>query len=299
MSESNKRIHVVINPASGQNQYILNTINGVFREFEISWDVSVTQKSGDARRFAEKAVVEGADVVAAYGGDGSVMEVAQGLMGSEVPLAILPGGTANLMSVELGIPRDLAKAAQVACSDASVVRDVDMGESGDNKFMLRVGIGFPAEKVILADRDLKDKYGLAAYTVAAFKALGTSQITHFQLDLDGEQVEVDGIACRVDNSSNVGMPGVSLVDSTDVSDGYLDIIVLRDKGLASLTSTAASLLHKETINDAFHHWRAKEITIQSDPPQPIQGDGEIWDQTPISIKVLPGAMRVLVPGEES
>ena len=78
-----KRIHVVINPASGQDQYILNTINRVFHEAGIAWEVSITQKSGDASRFAAKAAVEGVDVVAAYGGDGSVMEVAEGLMGTE------------------------------------------------------------------------------------------------------------------------------------------------------------------------------------------------------------------------
>ena len=95
-----KRIQVVINPASGQPQAILNTLNKVFRENEVEWDISITQASGDARRFAENAAAAGADVVAAYGGDGSVMEVAQGLMGTNVPVAILPGGTANLMSVE-------------------------------------------------------------------------------------------------------------------------------------------------------------------------------------------------------
>jgi len=190
-------------------------------------------------------------------------------------MAILPGGIANLMSVELGIPKDLTEAAQILIDPNSVIRQVDMGQADEHKFMLRVGIGFPAEKVILADRDLKDKYGLAAYTIAAFKAMGTSQVSRFQLELDGEQIEVDGIACRVDNSSNVGMPGVSLVDSTDVSDGYLDVLVLRDKGLTSLSSATAGLLHKETINDAFHHWRAKEITIETEQPQPIQGDGEI------------------------
>lgn len=290
-----ERIHVIINPASGQNQYILNTINGVFREFEISWDVSVTQKSGDARRFAENAAAAGADVVAAYGGDGSVMEVAQGLMGTEVPLAILPGGTANLMSVELGIPRDLAKAAQVACSDASVIRSVDMGEAGEKKFMLRVGIGFPAEKVILADRDLKDKYGLAAYTIAAFKAMDTAKLASFHLYLDGEHVDIDGIACRVDNSSNIGVPGFSLVSNTDVSDGFFDVLVWRDKDLETLYTLAAGLTDQERISDAFHHWRAREIRIETDQPQPIQGDGEVWGNTPISIRVLPGAMRVLVP----
>ena len=58
-------------------------------------------------------------------------------------------------------------------------------------------------------------------------------------------------------------------------------------------------MQKDAVNEAFQHWRAKEITIQSDPPQPIQGDGEVWGSTPISIKVLPNAMQVLVPGEKS
>ena len=289
-----KRIEVVINPASGQPQPILNTLNKVFRENEVAYNISLTQESGDARRFAEKAAAEGADVVAAYGGDGSVMEVAQGLMGTEVPLAILPGGTANLMSVELGIPRKLEDAAKIACSDSSVVRKVDMGAAGEHKFMLRVGIGFPAEKVILADRDLKDKYGLAAYTIAAFKAMDTSQEVAYTLNLDGEQINVDGVGCRVDNSSNIGVPGVSINPSTDVSDGYFDVLVWRDIDL-SLSTVVAGIKNKEKFEDVYHHWQAKEITIETDQPQPIQGDGEIWGNTPISIKVLPGAMRVLVP----
>jgi YegS/Rv2252/BmrU family lipid kinase len=290
-----KKIHVVINPASGQDQYILNTINRVFREAKIAWEVSITQTSGDASRFAAKAAAGDADIVAVYGGDGSVMEVAEGLIGTNIPLSILPGGTANLMSVELGIPRKLEDAARVACSPSSVVRQVDMGQTEMGKFMLRVGIGFPAEKVILADRDLKDKYGLAAYTIAAFKAMGKTQVSSYHLNLDGEQVDTEGIACRVDNSSNVGIQGISLASGTDVSDGYLDVLVWRDRDLDTLVSLAGGLADHETISDAFHHWRAREITIETDAPQSIQGDGEVWGNTPISIKVLPGAMRVLVP----
>jgi diacylglycerol kinase family enzyme len=86
-----KHIHVVINPASGQPAAILNTINRVFHPAGIEWDISLTKSSGDARRYAQKAVTDGADIVAAYGGDGTVMEVSQGVMGSQVPLAILPG----------------------------------------------------------------------------------------------------------------------------------------------------------------------------------------------------------------
>ena len=171
-----KKILVVINPASGKPQPVLHSLNQVFNDAGVEWDISLTKKSGDAERFAREAVNSGVDVVAAYGGDGTVMEAARGLRGSPVPLAILPGGTANLMSVELGIPKDLVKAAQIACDPQSQVQMIDMGMFGDTYFLLRVGMGFAARTVENADRELKDKYGILAYSVAALKALGESEI---------------------------------------------------------------------------------------------------------------------------
>ena len=160
-----KKIHVVINPASGQPQPILNQINDVFYPAGVEWSVSITLNSGDATRFVKQAIAEGVDVVCSYGGDGTVMGVAQAVQGGDIPMAILPGGTANLMSVELGIPKDLTKAAQIAIDPNSEVRRVDMGQTGEQLFMLRVGIGFAGEKVKLADRELKDKWGILAYSI--------------------------------------------------------------------------------------------------------------------------------------
>ena len=73
------RIHVVINPGSGKPKPLLNILNAVFRPRDIEWEISLTQKSGDAERFARQAAENGAGIVAAYGGDGTVMEVARGL----------------------------------------------------------------------------------------------------------------------------------------------------------------------------------------------------------------------------
>ncbi len=98
-----KRVRVIINPAAGQDEPVLGILNSVFHPAGVEWDVAITLKAGDAKRFAQQAVEEGIEVVAVYGGDGTVAEVASGLIGSEVPLAIFPGGTANVMSVELGI----------------------------------------------------------------------------------------------------------------------------------------------------------------------------------------------------
>lgn len=87
----------------------------------MEWDASITHKYGDATRQARQAVAGGADIVASYGGDGTVMGVANGLMGTGVPLAVLPGGTGNVFSLELDIPQDLEQAARVVVSEDSRV----------------------------------------------------------------------------------------------------------------------------------------------------------------------------------
>ena len=111
-----RKICVIVNPGSGQPKPVLHTLNSIFRPAEVEWDLKLTHSSGDAERFAREAAADQVDAVAAFGGDGTIMEVARGVMGSETPMAILPGGTANLMSVEMGIPRDLTKAVEIAAS---------------------------------------------------------------------------------------------------------------------------------------------------------------------------------------
>ncbi len=106
-----KRVHVIVNPASGKDQPILHTLNSVFHAAGIDWDIYVTKAGGDAQRLAAEAVHAGADAVAVYGGDGTVAEVAAGLFHSEMPLVVLPGGTTNATGHSLGIPVDLAEAA--------------------------------------------------------------------------------------------------------------------------------------------------------------------------------------------
>ena len=93
MSLPYKKVHVIINPAAGHDEPILNVLNHVFHPAGVEWDNSLTHQSGDATRLAAEAAASGVDLVAAYGGDGTQMEVANGLMGTGVPQAILPGGT--------------------------------------------------------------------------------------------------------------------------------------------------------------------------------------------------------------
>jgi len=294
-----KKIHIVINPASGQPQPILNQINDVFYPAGVHWGVSITRESGDATRFARQAIAEGADVVCSYGGDGTVMEVAQAVQGGDIPMAILPGGTANLMSVELGIPKDLTKAAQIAIDPNSVVRRVDMGQTGEQLFMLRVGIGFAGEKVKLADRELKDKWGVLAYSIAGLKALETVPVAKYRITVDGEEYETQGKTCLIDNAGNIGVQGMSPSKDMSVSDGLLDVIVVRDSSVGSLLAVGGQVLGRDASPDTIKHWQGREIRVECDPPQAVQGDGENWGDTPTSAKVLPGVLPILVPPDET
>jgi YegS/Rv2252/BmrU family lipid kinase len=289
-----RRIHVVINPGSGKPKPILHTLNAVFRPRDIEWEISLTQKSGDAERFARQAAENGADIVAAYGGDGTVMEVARGIMGLNTPLAILPGGTANLMAVELGIPKDLSKAAKLAADEHSVIHSIDVGRSGAGYFLLRVGMGFPARKVEYADRELKDRFGVMAYTLAALKAIKVDNEANYRLTVDGKSFNVRTLACEVYNAGNMGVAGTSPVPGISVEDGLLDLLVVRENvSRALLTHDIEHAIHPG--DDLFDHWQARQICIESDPPQPVHIDGEMVGTTPVTIEILPRAIRVIVP----
>jgi diacylglycerol kinase (ATP) len=292
-----RRIEVIVNPGSGQPKPVLHTLNSVFRPANVEWNLSLTHESGDAERFAREAVENHVDAVAAFGGDGTVMEVARGVMGSPIPMAILPGGTANLMSVELGIPKDLTKAAEIIANPESTVKSIDVGEVNGAFFLLRIGMGIAAQKVELADREMKDRYGLMAYSIAALKAMKNATPVKYHFNLDGVEIDEEGVTCLVDNAGNFGVTGFSASKDISLFDGLLDVILIRDRSFQSFVSVGKSVATSTPSKDTFHHWQAKEIYISADPPQSIQVDGEIGWETPVNIKVIPRAVQVLTGGD--
>lgn len=291
-----ERVFVIVNPASGKNETILNTLNTIFRATGLDWDIAITKKAGDASRLAQEAAASGeVDVVAIYGGDGSVMEAAAGLIGSEVPLAILPGGTNNVMSVELGVPSALADAAALIGGAPARIRPVDMGQLNNHLFILRVGIGYEAVINETADREMKDRFGGFAYSLAGLKALKDPPIAHYKLTLDGQVEELEGLWVMIANSASLGAPNLDLVHDIDIGDGLLDVIVVRERDLDSLLSVVASIADVNRVGNPLPHWQVREVLVEADPPMAVTGDGEIWDPTPLSVSVVPQAVRIVVP----
>ncbi len=290
-----KQVHIIVNPAAGQNEPILNVLNSVLRPAEVKWDVFVTTEAGDARKYAEQAVAAGVDAVAVYGGDGTVMEVASGLIGSAMPLAILPGGTANVMSIELGIPGNLADATALLCDPTQGSRLVDMGMVGDTPFFGHVAIGLEAEMHQTADRTMKDRYGFLAYPIAALQSLFDRPVSRYTITMDEEKVEMEVLNCIVTNLGSIGMLGASLANNIDVSDGLLDVVLIRKADVASLSALVGSVTGLTDPANLLPHWQVHNVSVIADPPQKVTVDGELLGSTPVYIRVLPSAIRVIVP----
>jgi diacylglycerol kinase (ATP) len=288
--------HVIINPAAGQEQPVLGMLNSIFRDHGIDWEAFVTRDAGDARRYARKSAEEGIDIVMACGGDGTIMEAASGLRGTGVPLGIIPCGTANVMAIDLAVPADLRQAIILAAEGRNILRGVDMGQINNNEFLLRVGIGMEARMVIETERESKARWGNLAYLVTALNQLPELDVARYILNLDGLHIEVDGISMMIANSVNMGVPGLNLVQNTDVGDGLLDVIIIRRVDLPSFVAIATNtLLNLPEEPEPILHWQAREIKVQTLPPQPAQADGEAISDTPLTARVIPKAVHIICP----
>ena len=288
------KVHVVINPAAGQDEPILNVLNRIFHQAGVDWDVSLTHKSGDAARLAAEAAASGVDLVAAYGGDGTQMEVANGLLGTGVPQAILPGGTGNAMAHDLGISLNLREAAELIVASPKR-RAIDLAKMGDTVFMLRAYAGFSEDEA--ASREEKDKHGQLAYVQSGLKFISDKQEVHFRATVDGEVIEGEALICFILNAGSIGgVMGISLptVGNVDISDGYLDLYAIT-KGLQPLRAVSKHLFNHEGSDAGVYYWRGKEITLEADPVQDVWIDGELGGQTPFTASAIPQALEIVVP----
>jgi YegS/Rv2252/BmrU family lipid kinase len=300
MEKKIKNIRIIINPAAGTGGSILPVINLCMKEAGIKWEASITHQAGEAIKYAKAAVKEGIDALAVYGGDGTLMEAINGLMGSEIPVAILPGGSANVMAKELGIPKDLKEACALMSQVPLTTKTIDVGQFGNRYFILGIGLGFGADMIKGADRETKNRIGIFAYFLSAAAALKKTKKVVYHLRIDGQEHEVQGLTCIITNTGNLGFANISYDKHIDVSDGFLDVVVVRKANLSLFKLMVVASLKRERPDnlELVEHWQGKDISVSSSPKQTVECDGEVLKEMPLHIKIIPEAIRVLVPKKE-
>ena len=286
-------IHFIINPASGKEEPILFYINRALDNSDINWDISITKKDYSAGEIAN-GLIGKTDLVVVYGGDGCVTAVASALHGSNTPMAIIPGGTANVMAKELGIPIDSTAALELLKSDQMELKAIDMGLINGHPFLLRINLGIMADMILQADETLKNNLGQLAYGVAAVKTIATSAPVSYHLTIDGKIIEESGVSLTVTNSGNIGIGDFALQPGISITDGLLDIILMRDSNFLSLLKvTSSTLLQNET--DALKHWQCRKVVIKLATMQNYICDDHGETSKELVIEVVPASITILTP----
>jgi diacylglycerol kinase (ATP) len=238
-----------------------------------------------------KAVRDGAGLVCALGGDGTVRAVAQELVGTGVALGLLPGGTGNLLARNLGLPIDsMAAAAAAAFSGQDRTIDVgwlvvdpdesqragDLRTGADNVhcFAVMAGVGFDAQIMKDAPEGVKDKAGWAAYVASGGKHLTDDP---FALDLvvDGHTVAAGRARTVVVGNCGELTGGMVLLPDAEVDDALLDVATVSPESLTEWVGVASRVLTDRGDGSSLQRDRGRDLTVRVDPPQLCEVDGDV------------------------
>jgi len=286
---------VIINPAAGRHVALLHILNDVLSG-HVDWDVSVTHERGDGSVYARSAIDEHADAVAVFGGGAMISEVASALVGSEVPMAILPGGTGNGFARSLRVPLDLHKAAALLAGEYAL-RTIDLGLVNGRTFVQEAELGFLADVNQATSRASKDRLGKLAYGLSSLRLRSRLRTPiEFRFSVDGKHFQSEAIMVRIINSGSAIFGQKAIFPDSSPDDGQLDLLVVAPEK-TPLLKVARSVLfgyHGPTL-----HWRFRRAVIRADPEQLIDLDGKPLERTPAVVEAQPHAVRVVVPTSDA
>ena len=267
-----------------------------------------TESRGHATALCRQAAEQGYDVVVAFGGDGTVNEAANGLIGSDTPLCCLPGGRANVWCRLLGIPADVVDATEhlLAMAHDWRPRRVDLGRVNARHFLFSSGLGLDASVVERVDANprLKSRLGEYYYAWAAMNALHRRYIVHpprLRASVDG--VSVAGVSAVVQNAEHYTYFGdrpVNMADGSGLESGDLSAIVLqRATPLEVPTIGWRALSGRSRVTDhrlvsGFPGFAEMRISSADERPLPLQVDGDyIGDVHEATFAAAPGALMIV------
>ena len=251
-------------------------------------------KGRAATKAARRLVRDGATHIVACGGDGTVRATAGALIGSEVPLSVLPAGTANQFSAALHLP-DTCEAIVDALAHGWN-RRLDVGRCNGEPFVIMAGTGLDAALINGAE-DGKTRFGRIAYLSAGVKAVRTAERFPVRVKADGEQLFKGEATCVL--VANIGrvMGGFDAVPGARPDDGRLDVAVVTAEGAAqwgSLVWHAVRGAH--TANGLMHLGSGSHITVRLDRKRRMEMDGGVRGKTDrLDVKAVPGGLLVRVP----
>lgn len=289
-----KRVIFIVNPKSGifSKESIVETISSSLDTHKYAFDIEFTERSGHAIEISRHYAGSGSDIIVAVGGDGSVNEVAQSLVGTEVALGIIPGGSGNGLAHFLKIPLNHRKAIDVINNGR--IDKIDTGSINGHFFVSIAGIGFDG---LVARRFSKENFrGFMAYLKVVAEVYPGYKPKKYTLHFNGQTIKTRALFIAFANSDQFGFQAAIAPDAK-IDDGLLDITIMQKPPLMEIPLLAGLLYWRKIDKSKFIHiYKASEVIVKTRKNRWVNIDGE--PKKPgkkLEVKVHPRSLNLLMP----
>ncbi len=233
------------------------------------------------------------DSVIIGGGDGTLNAAIEGLVDTQLPLGILPLGTANDLARTLQIPQSIAQACQIIATGHS--RRIDLGRVNHKHFFNVASLGLSVQITRQLDKHLKRRWGVLAYAVTAIKVVWKARPFRAVIRIGGSSVRVKTVQIAVGNGRYYG-GGMAVADDAAINDQRLDLYSVEYEHWWQIVLLLPAMWRGKQANwSGVRTLQGKEFEIHTRRPQPINADGEIVTYTPAKFRLIPKAITVFVP----
>ena len=290
---SSQGFALLVNPSAGggRTRELLPEVERALTARGLSYRLVLTESLEHARETALTAAESGETPVV-MSGDGLIGQIGGALAGSEVAMGVIPGGRGNDLARVLGIPT--APEDAVATLATGIERTIDVGEANGQRYLCVASCGFDSDANRIAN-EAKLIKGRLVYAYAALRAMAAWSPARFVISLDGERREFRGYSVAAANSKAFG-GGMYVAPAARLDDGELDVVYITQVGRLHYLRNLPKVFDGSHVeNDEVVVLRGRELTIEADRPFAVYADGEHITDLPATVRVLPGALRVIVP----
>ena len=254
--------------------------------------LQLTSAPGDARAMARWGVENGFRTVVAAGGDGTINEVVNGLAGSEVALGVLPVGTMNVFASELGLPPGLDAAWDLV--EARPIRKIDLARANDQYFVQLAGVGLDAQVVKETSWASKKNFGPLSYLVSAAQIAARKPP---ELVVECERMEREGSFVLIGNGRYYGAP-IKVFHEARLDDGRLDVLIFKNLGYLDIGRYLTGIvMGTHTQLPDVEYFQTRRLRVRSTQTVPVELDGELAGQLPVTFRISSHKLRVIAPAE--
>ncbi|MHB9023868.1 MAG: diacylglycerol/lipid kinase family protein [Armatimonadota bacterium] len=289
------RILLILNPGAGggSGSNYINSWRRTGAAEGHDLEIVVPSTPQKIPQLIRRACQHGVDRILMAGGDGTINHALSAVIECDIPLGIVPVGTANVLAREFGIPLAPEQAFRVACTGK--VRRVDLGRANDRLFALTAGLGFDAQVITEIVPRLKDLFGPLAYITAGIQVLTRFKSSLFQLQFDGKELIVPAWMLIVSNAGYYAYQ-LTVSPAARIDDGLLDVVIFAEQSaLDRLAQIGATVIGQHIKHPNVRYFQVRNLQVVANPPVRLQLDGDEAGSSPVDFSVLPGVLQVIAP----